>query len=640
MLFSWSIFIVILSCSVQCWSYTLFTNSTQAGAGYLHRVIRQASNCKASERQCKSGECLSKHVFCDGAVDCADGSDETVSSCANIPCPSSLYFQCAYGACVSGDAKCDKNKDCADNSDETLPECGYTGQTVPVINCGNKKFACDDQTCISKYEVCDGEKNCPDGSDETFAQCKKDNSTCWRDYFQCTYGACVDGDAPCNGKIECADGSDESEVLCKSVQQPGDGEVKTGCKLPPLPNNGYYTVNRNSNFIPGTITSGITVLDFYCYPDYKLDKTADVTCSPNNKWNREFPECLRTCPPRTSSTVDIKCSRNGAPVDCTKPVLHGTIADISCKQFYHFPPYNTIPSPSNHLICEDGSWDLSLSTCLPVCGKKNAKGIPNIVGGSNTMVGEYPWHVGVYLKRTVQNRVAYTQVCGGSIVTTTAVISAAHCFENRDPKNYAVAAGKYYRSWNDARDSLAQPRQVAKLFIPDHYKGLSHNYANDIALMIVDKPFEFSNVVSPVCVDWSGTTTERKLLLNKATGYVAGWGLVEELGDNSIELKHIQLQYVPYERCYNKSVEDFRPIVGLVDKFCAGREDGQNVCEGDSGGGLTFQLEELFYLMGIVSIGPRSKTGSCDPSQYTTFTKFSHHAQWADNITSLNRIFT
>lgn len=67
---------------------------------------------------------------------------------------------------------------------------------------------------------------------------------------------------------------------------------------------------------------------------------------------------------------------------------------------------------------------------------------------------------------------------------------------------------------------------------------------------------------------------------------------------------------------------------------------GQNVCEGDSGGGLSFQLEELFYLMGIVSIGPRSKSGSCDPSQYTTFTKFSHHAQWADNITSLNRIFT
>lgn len=39
------------------------------------------------------------------------------------------------------------------------------------------------------------------------------------------------------------------------------------------------------------------------------------------------------------------------------------------------------------------------------------------------MVGEYPWHVGIYVKRTVQNRVAYTQNCGGSIVTTTMVIS-------------------------------------------------------------------------------------------------------------------------------------------------------------------------------------------------------------------------
>ena len=71
---------------------------------------------------CKSGECISKDVLCDGMKNCKDASDETEAVCLNSYCPS-FGFRCAYGACVRGDSKCNNIKNCFDNSDESVEVC-------------------------------------------------------------------------------------------------------------------------------------------------------------------------------------------------------------------------------------------------------------------------------------------------------------------------------------------------------------------------------------------------------------------------------------------------------------------------------------------------------------------------------------
>lgn len=59
---------------------------------------------------------------------------------------------------------------------------------------------------------------------------------------------------------------------------------------------------------------------------------------------------------------------------------------------------------------------------------------------------------------------------------------------------------------------------------------------------------------------------------------------------------------------------------------------GTSVCQGDSGGGLVFRHNTRFYLRGIVSISPRSPSGSCDSNQYALYTKVSNYIDFISNV--------
>ncbi|KOB67381.1 Pattern recognition serine proteinase [Operophtera brumata] len=81
---------------------------------------------ESGEFKCQDGSVITVAKHCDGARDCADGSDETEHACAKTPC-SDYLFRCAYGACVDRGATCDGHcdgaRDCADGSDETEHVC-------------------------------------------------------------------------------------------------------------------------------------------------------------------------------------------------------------------------------------------------------------------------------------------------------------------------------------------------------------------------------------------------------------------------------------------------------------------------------------------------------------------------------------
>jgi len=82
--------------------------------------------------------------------------------------------------------------------------------------------------------------------------------------------------------------------------------------------------------------------------------------------------------------------------------------------------------------------------------------INKIFGGRQVKVGEVPWQVNL-LKPTDSSRFPvvrigsryYYSFCGGTIVSNTKVISAAHCLKGESRKSIKIIAGHSRRVWED-----------------------------------------------------------------------------------------------------------------------------------------------------------------------------------------------
>lgn len=114
----------------------------------------------------------------------------------------------------------------------------------------------------------------------------------------------------------------------------------------------------------------------------------------------------------------------------------------------------------------------------------------------------------------------------------------------------------------------------------------------------------------PICLPIFGELFQQRF--HGSTPFVAGWGHLEESGETSPVLMHVQVPIVKNEICR----ELYRKI-GQMDMecqfddrvICAGfMEGGKDSCQGDSGGPLMLPVAGPngtfpFYQIGIVSWG-------------------------------------
>ncbi|XP_039962560.1 basement membrane-specific heparan sulfate proteoglycan core protein isoform X6 [Bactrocera tryoni] len=165
----------------------------------------EATVCQPDEYRCRAGNCIDSARRCNRVPDCPDGDDEDASCLAtrHTPedCTADQYF--CDDECHPDSIRCNNIRECTDGSDELncTPYPPTRPRPLPTYPC--PMHTCPNGKCYSESERCDGSRDCDDGADE--ANC------CAANQFRCRNGDCVSSNAQCNGYQDCRDGSDEED---------------------------------------------------------------------------------------------------------------------------------------------------------------------------------------------------------------------------------------------------------------------------------------------------------------------------------------------------------------------------------------------------------------------------------------------
>uniref|UniRef100_A0A8C2HYF1 Transmembrane serine protease 5 n=1 Tax=Cyprinus carpio TaxID=7962 RepID=A0A8C2HYF1_CYPCA len=264
---------------------------------------------------------------------------------------------------------------------------------------------------------------------------------------------------------------------------------------------------------------------------------------------------------------------------------------------------------SEHQSNLESLWRFSraLVVCFVECGTR-AK-LHRIVGGVEATLGRWPWQVSLYYS----NR----HICGGSIITNQWIVTAAHCVHNyRLPQvsSWVVYAGIV--TSNSAKLAQYQGLAVEKIIYNKNYNHRTHD--NDIALVKLRAPLNFSDTIRPVCLpqydyDLPGGTQ----------CWISGWGYTQP-DDAPVPL-------ISTKKCNSSCMYNGEITPRML---CAGYTEGKvDACQGDSGGPLVCQDENVWRLVGVVSWG----TGCAEPNHPGVYTKVSEFLEWIYEIIEVSK---
>jgi len=215
-----------------------------------------------------------------------------------------------------------------------------------------------------------------------------------------------------------------------------------------------------------------------------------------------------------------------------------------------------------------------------------------IVGGSPATRGEFPW--------IVQIRVG-GHYCGGSIINSNWIVTAAHC-ATLAANRYSIVAGEHNLNSNEGSE---QTRTVSQIIRHPNYNA--NTFANDVAVMRLSTPLTLNTYVKVANLPASGAGVSGNLV-------AAGWGATSEGGSSATTLMKVTVPFVSTASCqqsYGSSI-----LAGMI---CAGT-GGRDSCQGDSGG----PLHSGSTLVGIVSWG----SGCARPNYPGVYASVPYYVNW------------
>ena len=214
-----------------------------------------------------------------------------------------------------------------------------------------------------------------------------------------------------------------------------------------------------------------------------------------------------------------------------------------------------------------------------------------IINGQEATPHSFPWMV------SIQGHYD-PHYCGAAIISPNWIVTAAHCGKLVFIGTYSgdeVVLGQHER---DTQENGKQIIKIEEVFMHPQYD--TPDRANDIALLKLGQPAEFSDTVSPPCIPDQDDFGDNSTFAAGMDCYLSGWG---KIGDGEsmpvdiygqpYKLRQALLPLVSDQSCQTIYLEganfEIQPTMQ-----CAGGE-GRTSCNGDSGGPLVCEKDGIWY---------------------------------------------
>ncbi|XP_064537096.1 serine protease persephone isoform X2 [Drosophila montana] len=234
----------------------------------------------------------------------------------------------------------------------------------------------------------------------------------------------------------------------------------------------------------------------------------------------------------------------------------------------------------------------------------------SIVGGRPTKYREFPFMAALGWRSNFDESIYYR--CGGSLISATFVLTAAHCISFGGQLPVTVRLGG-----DNLTIGMGEDHMIRRVFV---HPGYSDSTAyNDIALLELEEAQPSGLRIA--CLWASAQLAEKDLT-------AIGYGQIRFAGLSSSQLLKVDLQHVSTEQCQPHYPRDVLSDGLAASQLCAGdmRAMG-DTCQGDSGGPLLMQNGSTWYVVGVTSLGQGCASGP--PSVYT---RVSSYLDWIEGI--------